>query len=585
MRSELTVTYGGFSSAGVKEENQDAFAAYQPTLSITEYKGIAACIADGVSCSENAQHASTTSVNNFLTDYYSTPDSWDVKTATGHVLSSLNAWLYHHGQQASARHNGLVTTFSGMILKSNTLHVFHVGDSRLLRLRGNTLEPLTRDHTHNHGNGQEYLSRALGMDSNLDVDYSTSDLIAGDIIMATTDGVHGFVNNAKLKQFLTPLQLSLAPNPEANQTVFEKTAKDIADYALAQGSQDNLTCFILRINTVPDKNLEEAHGELSARVIPPTLKPGQRIDHYQVESVLYAGTRSHLYKVIDKRTNKGYVLKAPSLNFQDDLVYLEGFVREQWAGSRIDHANVMRILPAEPDGQFLYHICEEIEGANLRQWIHDHPRASLHDVRGIVEQIIHGLRVFQRAGMLHRDLKPENIMVTTKGQVKLIDFGTISVRGLAEISSPITESGPVGSVSYIAPESVVDGTSVMQSDLFSLATIIYEMLTQSLPYQMDKVGRRGAKSVNEWQYKPLKEHRPDLPHWLDLTLEKACHPNYKQRYDAYSEFWQDLLTPNQTLLRNYKKRPLLEQNSSRVWQVISIILFLIVFLQAYLLAT
>ena len=80
MSSELSVTYGGFTSAGIKTENQDAFAAYQPTLSITRYKGIAACIADGVSCSENAQQASITSVTHFLNDYYSTPDSWDVKT-------------------------------------------------------------------------------------------------------------------------------------------------------------------------------------------------------------------------------------------------------------------------------------------------------------------------------------------------------------------------------------------------------------------------------------------------------------------------------------------------------------------------
>jgi len=198
MSSELAVTYGGFTSAGTKNENQDAFAAYQPTMGITKYKGIGMCIADGVSCSENAQHASTTSVTHFLNDYYSTPDTWDVKTAVRHVLSSLNAWLYHHGQQASARHNGLVTTFSAMILKSNTLHIFHVGDSRVYRLRGNVLEQLTRDHTHHHGNGQSYLSRALGMDNNLDVDYYTSDLLADDILIATTDGVHEYTNKAEL---------------------------------------------------------------------------------------------------------------------------------------------------------------------------------------------------------------------------------------------------------------------------------------------------------------------------------------------------------------------------------------------------
>jgi serine/threonine protein phosphatase PrpC/tRNA A-37 threonylcarbamoyl transferase component Bud32 len=579
MSSELAVTYGGFTSAGTKDENQDAFAAYQPTLGITKYKGIGICIADGVSCSENAQHASTTSVTHFLNDYYSTPDTWDVKTAAKHVISSLNAWLYHHGQQASARHNGLVTTFSSMILKSNTLHIFHIGDSRVFRLRGNTLEQLTRDHTHNHGNGQAYLSRALGMDTNLDVDYYTSDILAGDMLIATTDGVHGFISTVELRTLLKPLQSA----PAATLADFEKVAKQAADLALANHSQDNLTCFILRVNHVPDKNIEEAQLELSQRVIPPVLKAKDRIDHYQIENILYAGTRSHLYKAIDKRNNKRYVLKAPSLNFTDDLVYLEGFVREQWIGSRIDNPHIMRILPAEPDSKFLYHVCEEIEGASLRQWMHDHPNASLHDVRGIVAQIINGLRVFQRAGIIHRDLKPENVMITTDGQVKLIDFGTVSVRGLAEIHSPIEEDCPVGSVNYIAPEYVVNGTAIMQSDLFSLAIMIYEMLAQALPYKMEKVQRRGAKSISEWKYQSLREHRPDLPLWLDLTLQKACHPNYKQRYDAYSELWNDLLKPNTDLMQSYKRLPLLEQHSSHVWQVISLALLIIVIVQTYFL--
>lgn len=578
MSKELAVTYGGFSTAGVKEENQDSFAAYQPTLGITRYKGIAACVADGVSCSENAQQASTTSVTTFLKDYYSTPDSWDVKTAAQKVLGPLNSWLYHHGKQTSARHNALVTTFSGMVLKSNTAHIFHVGDSQILRLRGDTLEPLTRLHTHQHGNGQELLSRALGMDSNLDIDYRTTDIEAGDLLIATTDGVHGFINNADIRRLVAPMQAQEA----VTQREVEQLSKGIVDLALAQKSNDNVTCFILRVDSVPSKNIDEAHEELSVRKIPPSLKVGDKIDHFQVEKILYNGTRSHLYQVTDKRNHQTYVLKAPSLNFVDDLVYLEGFVREQWVGSRIDHENIMRILPAEPNGKFLYHICEEIKGDTLRQWIHDHSNASLHDVRAIIDKVIQGLRVFQRAGIIHRDLKPENIMISTDGKVKLIDFGTAAVRGLSEISSPINEDTPVGSVNYIAPETVVEGTAIMQSDLFSLSVMVYEMLSKELPYHMEK-HRRGAKSVNEWQYQPLREHRPDLPLWLDLAIEKACHPSYRQRHDAYSEFWADLQKPNATLMQSYKRRPLLEQNPSRVWQVISFILLIVIVVQWYFL--
>lgn len=241
----------------------------------------------------------------------------------------------------------------------------------------------------------------------------------------------------------------------------------------------------------------------------------------------------------------------------------------------------MRIHPAEPNSQFLYHICEEIKGESLRQWIHDHPNASLYDVRTVIEQLINALRVFQRAGMVHRDLKPENVMITTEGVVKLIDFGTVSVRGLAEIQSPVIEDAPVGSVQYIAPETVVHGVNTMQSDMFSLAVMVYEMFAQAMPYKMEKVHRNKPKSVSEWHYQSLRTHRPDLPLWLDLVLEKACHPNYQQRYDAYSAFWSDLLKPNPDLMAGYKSRPLIQQAGNKVWQVISLILFVIVIVQWY----
>ena len=574
----LEVTFGGFSSAGNKSENQDAFAAWQPSSNSARYKGIACCIADGVSCSDNAQQASTTSVTHFLNDYYSTPDSWDVKTAAGKVLSSLNAWLYHHGQQASARHNSLVTTLSSVVLKSSTLHVFHVGDSRVYRLRNGSLECLTRDHTHQHGNGQDYLSRAMGMDTHLEVDYLSQPLENSDVLLMTTDGVHGFLTDKRMRDILIK-QLS----PQSTQTHFERCAETLVNQALDNGSNDNLTAMIIRVEALPEKNIEETHRVLTERVIPPVLNVGDCIDHYEVEQVLYAGTRSHLYRVLNRRDHRRYVLKAPSLNFEEDLVYLEGFVREQWVGARVDHANVMKILPPEPHARFMYHICELIEGESLRQWMNDHPQPELSSVRNIVEQIVMALRAFQRMGMVHRDLKPENVMVTTQGQVKLIDFGTVQVKGLAEVTSPVEEDCPVGSVNYIAPEYVMYGVATTQSDLFSLGVMVYEMLSGEQPFQMSHIHRRGAGSVSEWKYQPLRDVRSDIPLWLDLAIEKSCHPDIHARHTALSEFWTDLTKPNDALVSAYSGKPLIERHADKVWPTISAVLLLVVILQSWLL--
>ena len=566
--NSLDVQFGGISVAGRKPVNQDAFAVYQPTLSVVRYKGVGVCVADGVSSSENSQQASSTSVTHFLQDYYSTPDSWDVKTAAGKVLSALNSWLYHHGQQASARHNGLVTTFSGMILKSRTAHVFHAGDSRIYHFRGGHLEQVTRDHVHNMG-GSQPLSRAMGMDTRLEVDYLQRDLQQGDLFLLSTDGVHGFLGHARLTAALAAIA------SDASQRDLELVCQQLQADALAAGSDDNLTCVILKIRDLPASDLEEMQRSASMRVIPPVLKEGDVLDHFQVKKVIHANTRSYLYKVVSKRDGKTYALKAPSINFEDDPAYLEGFAREQWIGSRLDHPNLMKIWPQQENSRYLYHLCEWLEGISLRQWMHDHPHADLQVVRAITDQIIPGLRALQRMGMVHRDIKPENVILTDSGEVKIIDYGTVAVRGLAELGVFSLEDVPVGSVNYIAPEYVVDGVANTQSDLFSLAVMVYEMLAGTQPYDMEHVYRRGAKSVSEWKYKPLRSERPDLPLWLDLTLQKAMHPAVAQRYAAFSEFRTDLFQPNESLLALHTRQPLMQRNPLAFWQGVAALLALV----------
>src|SRR5690606_38689143 len=126
-------------------------------------------------------------------------------------------------------------------------------------------------------------------------------------------------------------------------------------------------------------------------------------------------------------------------------------------------------------------------------------------------------------GMVHRDLKPENVLVDRDGGIKLIDFGTVQVRGLAEINSVVKEECPQGSVNYIAPETVLGTTGLHnashQSDLFSLGVMVYELFSGAQPFTMDQVHRRGAKSFSQWRYTSLLQHRPDLPLWLDLCIQ------------------------------------------------------------------
>ncbi|MEJ2418287.1 MAG: bifunctional protein-serine/threonine kinase/phosphatase [Exilibacterium sp.] len=571
--SSLEIVFGGYTSAGAKPDNEDAFAAFQPpSLSTRQLKGAVACLADGVSSSDKAQVASQTSVTHFIEDYYSTSDTWPVKTSAARVLSALNAWLYHHGQHSGAP-NSLVTTFSAVVIKSNTAHLFHVGDSRIYRLRTRTLEQLSRDHSHRQVGGRHFLTRALGMDSHLEVDYHQEEVVKGDLLMLTSDGVHDVLTAAELKALLSGVAAGL-----------EETAKAIVERALEKGSEDNLSCLLLKVVNLPNEEIDEVHRKLSLLAIPPVMNVGMKLDGYEVIRVLHSGTRSHIYLVKDPCKHRPLVLKAPSENFSDDAQYLEGFIREQWVGQRVNHAGVMKIYPRREFSPFLYHLCEYIEGQTLRQWMYDNPQPSLEQVREILRGVVAALRAFQRMSMVHRDLKPENIILTQKHQVKLIDFGTVKVSGLDEIASPLREEYPVGSVNYIAPEYLLGMRGMHSSDIFSLGVIIYEMLCGEMPYKMDSAHRRVPKHYQNWRYQSVQQYRAGLPLWVDLTLKKATNPNPTHRYQALSEFERDLCTPNESMLRQLGTAPLLERNPSRFWQLLALLMTGVVIAQWVLLA-
>lgn len=567
----LNVSVGGYSSKGVKAENQDAFAVNNLARGNTlKYKGIAACIADGVSCSINAQNASQISVTQFIQDYYCSADSWSVKESAARVLTALNGWLYHHSKQdGQHQKDGWVSTFSSIIFKSTTAHIFHIGDSRIYCFRAGQLQQLSRDHCHKTGDGKTFLSRALGMDSHLEVDYLQQPLQVGDVYMLSTDGIH---------DYLTPADISRALSQQGAD--LETTAKSLSHRAMANNSTDNLTCLLLKVEALPASNIDEINHQLSDLVIPPALEVGNKIDNFIISKVIYSSRRSHLYQVEEQHSRQRFILKTPSLNFSGDQNFLEGFVREQWVGQRLNHPGVMKIYPRPSNSPFLYHLCELIEGQTLRQWMRDNPKPALEQVRDITFSIVRAIRAFRRMGMVHRDLKPENIMIKPGGQAVVIDFGTVQIDSLNEMVSRAIEPVPVGSAGYLAPEYWQGQLGQHRSDIFSLGVIVYEMLTAELPYQESLMETNNPQNAKHWSYQSLTQKRKDLPVWLDLTLKKACQTIPAKRYQALSEFEVDLSKANKAMMQAFDKAPYIEREPIKFWQYVSALLLLTVIIQA-----
>ncbi|WP_019339560.1 bifunctional protein-serine/threonine kinase/phosphatase [Stutzerimonas stutzeri] len=563
MTTPLTVSVGQHTDKGRKATNQDFHGIYIPKEPQLSSKGIAIALADGISSSAVSHIASESAVTGFFADYYCTSDAWSVKTSAQRVLMATNSWLHAQGQQSPHRFDpdrGYVCTFSAMVIKSTTAHLFHAGDSRIYRTHGNALEQMTNDHRMWLSENKSYLSRGLGIHPQLDLDYRAEQVEVGDTFILATDGVYEYITASFMLE-----AIARSPND------LDAAARQIIAQALLQGSDDNLTVQILRIDALPLQAPDELYQQLTELPFPPVLEARAAFDGYTIVREVHASSRSHVYLATDDPSHAPVIIKTPSIDLQRDVQYLERFLMEDWVARRINSAHVAKPCLQTRKRNYLYSVSEFIEGQTLAQWMIDYPRPDLETVRGIVEQIAKGLRAFHRLEMLHQDLRPANIMIDTTGTVKIIDFGSTRVAGIMEIASPIERGDLLGTVQYTAPEYFLGESGTPRSDMFSLAVITYQMLTGALPYGTQVASCRTRAAQNKLSYQPIREHDRGVPAWIDDVLRKALHPDPYKRYEDLSEFVFELRQPNQAFL-NKARPPLLERNPVLFWKGVSLAL-------------
>ncbi len=573
MLSQLKVSIGQYSDQGRKEINQDFHGVYIPEEPQLTSKGIAIALADGISSSDVGQIASESTVTSFLEDYYSTSETWSVKKSAQQVLTATNSWLYSQTQQSQNNEDkdrGFVCTLSAMVIKSTMAHIFHVGDTRIYRLRDNLLEQLTKDHRLWVAQDKSYLSRAMGINHRLELDYQALKVEKGDIFLFVTDGIYEFVESRVMIN---------AINEYTND--LDTAAKVIVDKAYKHESNDNLTIQIIRIDKLPSQDADEIYQQLTELPFPPILEAGQTFDGYKIIRELHASSRSHVYLAQDSEPlpladkNTQVIIKIPSIDLRDNAAYLERFLMEEWIARRINSAYILKPVTQSRQRHFMYIVTEYIDGQTLTQWMIDHPKPDLETVRGIVEQIAKGLRAFHRLEMLHQDLKPDNIMIDSMGTVKIIDFGSTKVAGVVEISTPIEQAELQGTAQYTAPEYMLGKSGTSQSDLFSLGVITYQMLTGKLPYGAEVAKSTTKAAQRKLTYSPIAKDDRGIPVWIDGALCKAVHPDPSKRYEELSAFLFDLRNPNKEFM-NMTRPPLLERDPVVFWQGVSFILAVII---------
>ena len=269
------------------------------------------------------------------------------------------------------------------------------------------------------------------------------------------------------------------------------------------------------------------------------IMKGQKInDRYQIIKSIGEGGMANVYLAYDTILDRNVAVKVLRGDLATDEKFVRRFQREALSASSLSHPNIVEVYDVGEDNGQYYIVMEYIEGCQLKQLLKKRGRLTLSEVIDIMLQITDGLSVAHDAYIIHRDIKPQNIMILDSGLVKITDFGI----AMAMNSTQLTQTNSVmGSVHYLPPEQANGKGSTLQSDIYSMGILMYELLTGELPYKGDNAVEIALKHLKE-KIPSVRDKYPEIPQSVDNIIIKATAKNPKNRYADARSMNEDLRT-------------------------------------------
>ncbi|NIF26814.1 bifunctional protein-serine/threonine kinase/phosphatase [Pantoea sp. Tr-811] len=542
----LQLSFAQASATGPRAENQDALRLVTPAPELAASKGYLFALADGVSQCADGGLAARASLQALAMDYYATPATWGVAQALDRLLLAQNRWLRAQGSQP------LLTTLSALVLRGRRFTLAHVGDCRAYRWHAGRLQCLSQDHVWDQPGMQHVLKRALGLDQHLLVDYLDGELEPGECYLLLSDGVWASLGDGHI-------QAVLREQPDLQRAVDTLVAS-----AHLNGSQDNASALLVRIDQLGPANLGDTLVQLQQWPLPGALRDGQAIDGWQVETRLAHSRQSLLYRVRDGQ-GQPWLLKTLPAEREQEPGAAQGLLMEEWFLRRVAGRHFPEVHAAS-QRQHLYYVMREHRGQTLATQLAEHGPLPLAKWLEVARQLLQAVGVLHRRNLLHRDIKPDNLHVGEDGQLRVLDFGLAYCPGLSERSRHDLPGTP----SYIAPEAFEGEPPSPRQDLYAVGVTLYQLLTGHFPYgEVEAFQRpRFGQPVNPSRY------RPDLPEWIQHNLLQAVAADPAQRFET-AEQWLLLLERGDRQELAGRPRPLLEREPVKVWRTVALVSLLV----------
>jgi serine/threonine-protein kinase len=547
----LKLTFAELSSTGpVRHHNEDSTGFWQPENEDDQLvQGAIAAVADGVGGLSSGEIASRMAIDIALNTFKSSPPGTKPNQVLEQIFKEANLDIYNFGVESEQRRMG--TTLTACIFRNKEVFIGHVGDCRAYLVRNGQVKKLTTDHTYVEmqrklglisqqdamsSELRSVLTRSLGQNPIVQVDFAKSGLTNRDCLVLCSDGLHTLFMEYEIADVVR----RMSPADACAHLI--STAEN-------RGAEDNISVQVARVEEVKKTAFYQGLSSLYAgakQENPEAVKGidvevGQVLDdRFEITESIHRSGMSTVFKAIDRKTGEAIALKVPLMNLEADPAFYSRFEREEEIGKALDHPGILKIIPVENKSR-PYIVMEFVKGQTLDHLMQTIGILPISDTLKIASRLCDALQYMHEHGVIHRDMKPSNIMLCDDGTLRIMDFGIAKTEAMRRITFG-GFSPTMGTPDYMAPEQIKGKRGDQRTDIYSLGAILYEMLTGQVPFQGPNVyAVMNSRLVGD---PPApRSLNPEIPPQVEEIVLHAMERDPFKRYHSAAEMKKELDAP------------------------------------------
>jgi len=556
----MELIYAGLSSPGpVRTNNEDCLEFWEPTIPEEwRTRGAAVILADGVGGHGNGEIASRLACDHAKAVFAEAKPGLTPNQLLFQMFNAANLAVYDAGMGNGREEGRMLTTLTISVYRNNEVTIGHVGDCRVYAIQQGRIRRVTNDHSYAgvqlklgivtveeaaSSQLRSVLTRTVGQDPMIRLDYHTVVVSRGDKLMQCTDGLWGFVTEREIYDTVS-------------KNSADEACRQLIDLAVRRGGDDNLTVQIVHVEGVERLSYYRGvpmYQKVKTSIMGAEPEVGQLLDNrYDLTDLIARSGMASIYKANDIKEKRTVALKIPFMQFESDPGFFTRFKREQEIGTSLNHPYILRVDPDEGDRSRPYLVMEYLDGQTLGHLMRSVRPMPVNDALKIVSRICEALHYMHDHDVVHRDLKPENIMILNDGSIRIMDFGIAKV----EHQRRLTFGGftpAMGTPDYMAPEQVKGKRGDRRTDIYSLGAILYEMLTGSVPFEGANPFAIMNARVSGDPIAPRHKNHELSPQVEEIILH-AMARNPAERYPTAMDMKNDVDHPDQVQITGRASR-------------------------------